>query len=617
MKSMASAKAFGQNSKLHYILLAFIALLFYANSIDNGYALDDGLVITENPYTRQGLSGIADIFSHDAYQWYYEEKGSGGELSGGRYRPLSIVSFAIEYAFFGANPAISHAVNVLLYLLTGLLIYYLLSRFWFRKNRPLAFLTAFLFLIHPVHTEAVANIKGRDELLAFFLLLLTLTTLFRYLHDRKRSSLVLSLFFYFLALLSKENSITFLAVIPLSLYFFGSLSLRESLRQSFPFLLTAGLWLALRYAVIGGSGAAPDDIMNDPFLYAGAAEKSATAFFILLKYLQLLVWPHPLVYDYGYAQIAYRHFSDPAVLLSIALHAGMLIAAWAGWKRKAVWSFSALYYLVTISIVSNLIIPLGGTMGERLLYIPSFAFALFSAYVLQQIYHRLPARLAPGLSLAFLAVLTAVSARQSMLRNEVWKNNKSLFIHDVGLAPQSIKANTAAAGAYVNIYLEEQDTAALLQALDYYHRAEALYPVREDSFKRELFLYNNYINQAFIYYSMDSLRQAEIAWRKAKAIKPFHPKVKEYGQALALRYYQKANKKAATDLEEAIRLYQKAVSLHPGLADAWYNLGGALYTAGRPEAARKAFEKALELNPENEKARQGLSAAEFLIKQKK
>ncbi len=617
MKRMATAKTFGQNSRLHYFLLAFIALLFYANSIHNEYALDDGLVITENPYTRQGISGIGDIFTHDAYQWYYEEKGSAGELSGGRYRPLSIVTFAVEYEFFGASPALSHAVNVLLYLLTGLLIYYLLSHFWFEKNRPLAFLTAFLFLIHPVHTEAVANIKGRDELLAFFLLLLTLTALFRYLRSRKRGTLILSLFFYFLALLSKENSITFLAVIPASLYFFGPQSLRKSLKQSLPFLLVAGLWFALRYAVIGGSGAAPGDIMNDPFLYAGAEEKTATAFFILLKYLQLLVWPRPLVYDYGYAQIAYRHFSDPAVLLSVALHAGLLIAVWAGWKRRALWSFAALCYLATISIVSNLLIPLGGTMGERLLYIPSFAFALFSAYLLQLIYRKLPGKTAPAMAIAFLLALTAGCAWQSIQRNAVWKNNKSLFIHDVEEAPQSIKANTAAAGAYVNIYLEEQDTAALLKALKYYHRAEALYPVREDSFKRELFLYNNYINQAFIYYSMDSLQPAEKAWRKAKSIKPFHPKVKEYARALALNYYKKANEAAGSDLEKAIRLYQKSVELDPSFADAWYNLGGALYTAGQLTEARQAFEKALALNPGNEKARQGLAAVDFLLKKKK
>lgn len=613
---MAAAKAFGQNSRLHYLLLASIALLFYANSINNQYALDDGLVITDNPYTRQGLSGIGDILSLDAYQWYYEEKGSAGELSGGRYRPLSIITFAIEYEFFGANPAVSHAINVLLYLLTGLLIYYLLSQYWFEKNRPLAFLTAFLFLIHPVHTEAVANIKGRDELLAFFLLLLMLASLFRYLRSRQRSSLILSLIFYFLALLSKENSITFLAIIPASLYFFGGQSLRESLKQSFPFLLVAGLWFALRYAVIGGSGAVPGDIMNDPFLYAGSAEKSATAFYILLKYLQLLVWPHPLVYDYGYAQIAYRHFSDPMVLLSIALHAGLIIVIWAGWKRKALWSFAALYYLATISIVSNLLIPLGGTMGERLLYIPSFAFALFSAYVLRQIYRKLPPKLAPGLALAFLTALTAGCAWQSIHRNKIWKNNESLFIHDVHWAPQSIKANTAAAGAYVNVYLEEEDTTALRKALQFYHRAESLYPVREDSFKRELFLYNNYINQAFIYYTLDSLEQAEKAWRRAYAIKPFHPKVKEYARALALSYYKKANEAASGNLAQAIRYYKKSVELDPTFADAWYNLGGALYTAGQLNEARQAFEKTLKLNPDNEKARQGLAAVDFLLKNK-
>ena len=116
---------------------------------------------------------------------------------------------------------------------------------------------------------------------------------------------------------------------------------------------------------------------------------------------------------------------------------------------------------------------------------------------------------------------------------------------------------------------------------------------------------------------MDSLQQAERAWRKAKAIKPFHPKVKEYARVLALSYYKKANEAAGSDLAQAIRLYQKTVELDSSLADAWYNLGGALYTAGQLTEAGQAFEKALALNPDNEKARQGLAAVDFLLNKKK
>ncbi len=616
---MSKAMSGKQNhvQRWHVIILAALAALLYANTLTNDYALDDGLVITENPYTRQGLSGIPDILTHDAYQWYYEEKGSAGELSGGRYRPLSIITFAVEYEFFGANPAVSHFINLLLYLFTGILIYLLIARYWMPKKEGMAFLTAFLFLLHPVHTEAVANIKSRDELLAFFLVLASLYLLFSYLKEKKKKTLIFSSLLFFLALLSKESSITFLAIIPLSLYFFGPVSVKETIKPSTPFFIAAGLWLGIRYAVIGGGGATPDDIMNDPFLYATAGEKIGTAFYILLKYMGLLLWPHPLVYDYGFAQIAYRQLSDPMVILSIFLHAGLLLAVIAGWRKRRIASFAAAWYLASISIVSNLIVPLGGTMGERLLYMPSFAFALIAAHFIYSLYQKIPQRYARAAAILFLSALTLACGNLIIQRNRDWKNNESLFVHDVQYAPRSIKANTAAAGEYLNKYLKEENPEYLQKALEYYDAAESLYPVRQDSFKRALFLYNNYINRAYIYFTIDSLQKAEEFWERAKAIKPFHPKVKEYGKALALAYYKKANEAAATDLERAIELYYHSVKLDPTNSEVWYNLGGALYTRGRYSEAEKAFAEALKLDPKNEKARQGLAAARFQLNQLK
>src|SRR5439155_4379084 len=111
----------------------FVALLFfllaiplYANTILNGYAVDDTLFITDNAYTNRGIRGIPDIFSHDSFQGFFHEKKN--LVSGGRYRPLSIATFALEHQIAGPDPALGHAVNLVLYGLTGALLYLLLIR---------------------------------------------------------------------------------------------------------------------------------------------------------------------------------------------------------------------------------------------------------------------------------------------------------------------------------------------------------------------------------------------------------------------------------------------------------------------------------------------------------
>lgn len=596
------------------VILSLIAIVFYANTLTNQYALDDGLVITDNPYTQQGIDGIDDILTRDTYQWYYDEKGSAGELSGGRYRPLSIVTFAIEYAIAGESPAMSHGINMLLYLLSGLVLFVLLRKFWTPRQPRLSFLVPLLFLIHPVHTEAVANIKGRDELMAFLLLFTTLWLVFRYLRSGKAGHVIAAVAVFFLALMTKENSITFLAVIPLACYFFSKTAFQHILKLILPFAGAAVVYLFIRYKVVGLGGGSMDDVMNDPFLYASWAEQKATAFFILLKYLQLQFWPHPLSYDYGFQQIAYKAFSDPWVILSIVLHVGILIAGLAGLIKKRIWAFAALYYLVTLSIVSNLLIPLGGTMGERLIYLSSFGFVLALGWMLMRIYKAIPTNVRQPVAALFLTIILVASGYKTISRNADWKSNQTLFVEDANKVPNSIKANTAAANALIDLYLEEQDPAYLRRALPYYKKADSLYPVKEDSTERSLYMYNNYINQSYIYFTLDSLEQSEMYWTKARNIKPGHPKIAEYARVLGELYLRRASEVATNDVQQALPLYEKAAKLDRNNARAWYNLGGASYTVGNYERAEEAFARAVEINPDHQQAQQGLSAVKDVLR---
>ena len=102
------------------LLVFAIAFIVNANTLTNGWALDDTLLITHNNFTRQGLAGIPDIWSNDVFVGYL---GQGGVETGGRYRPLSHTVFAMQYALVGEHPWLGHLTNVLLYALTCALLF--------------------------------------------------------------------------------------------------------------------------------------------------------------------------------------------------------------------------------------------------------------------------------------------------------------------------------------------------------------------------------------------------------------------------------------------------------------------------------------------------------------
>ena len=125
----------------------------------------------------QGFAGIKNIFTSDV--WHFQN------LNLGYYRPLSLVSFAVEQQLFPNNPHVSHFVNVLLYSLTAFLLYFLLLKIFNRKHPLFSLVVTLLFIAHPLHTEVVANIKSRDEILSFLNLIAALFVFFPVLNRTK------------------------------------------------------------------------------------------------------------------------------------------------------------------------------------------------------------------------------------------------------------------------------------------------------------------------------------------------------------------------------------------------------------------------------------------------
>lgn len=260
------------------IIVALLAFIFYCNSFQNEFAHDDGIVIVKNEYVLEGFAGIKSIMTKDAYDSYYRQLNTSNQLEGGRYRPLSIVTFAIEQQFLGAVPEnqvdsvlkqsvsygvsgpnqaklihnmhVRHVFNVLWYMLSVVVLLYFLRYVVFRTEPVIALLAAILFTIHPIHTEVVANVKSRDEIMSLLFMCLTFIYAFKYDEHRKIGYFIAALVSFLFAYLSKEYAITMTALLPLAFYIFRGYSLQRSIQNVLPFLVVTTCYIAIRVNVM-------------------------------------------------------------------------------------------------------------------------------------------------------------------------------------------------------------------------------------------------------------------------------------------------------------------------------------------------------------------------------
>ena len=320
-------KAGGAKGFPWWALLVFLSIAFflYGKSINYGYILDDQMVLSKNIYVQQGVAGFPDIFQNDSFLGYFQSKEKLYYLQGGRYRPLSLATFAVEVSLFGPNhPAISHFINILLYAFTAFLLFRLFLEFKIDSLNQgrifsVPFFAAILWIFHPIHTECVANIKGRDELLALIFSLAALLAAMKYQKDNKTISLISSGIFLFIGMLAKENALTFIGIIPLSLWMFQKASIPSLVKTTMPLVIAAVLFIVIRYEALGyffNHGHPVINLINDSFLGMSKPEKYATIFYTLGLYIKLLFIPYPLTHDYLPYHIPIMHWGNVKVIAS-------------------------------------------------------------------------------------------------------------------------------------------------------------------------------------------------------------------------------------------------------------------------------------------------------------
>lgn len=655
------------------IFIAIIGLAIYFNTFNNKYALDDDIVMRLNDYVQQGFSGIGKIMTTDSYDSFFKSMGSEGELSGGRYRPLSIVTFAVEQQIFGEclgdrfieikdslntlmrNPSthpsvinkliadkaamegkisvahediasIRHIISVLLYIFSVILLLKLLRDYVFKyANVPfinsgdLAFITSVIFLVHPIHTEVVANVKSRDEILSFLFIVLTFFYVFKYEETKIKKHLWFGALCYLGALLSKEWGITLVALIPMALFIFRRYSIWDCFKSSLPYFGVAAVYMILRWKFVGaGKQGEITEVLNNPYVFATPIQKVATEIYVLLKYLKLLIFPHPLSADYSWKTIPYNNFGDALVWLSIAIHIAMVYFMFSLLRKRSWIAFAIAFYLSHLFLVSNLAMPIGATMGERLIYHSSLGFSMVVAFGLLFLLKRLtptPSPQGEGNAKAkylftFLLILLIVPmGYKTYSRNPNWETDNILFMHDAWVVPNSVLANGNAGKAFIEYAAKDtsQRRAFLDSAIYHLKKATDIHPK----------YVNGYLNLGLAYFHQRKLDTAEYYWNEARKNFPTHPFFKQsYDPALANAFVEKAKESGKNgNVPQAIQYIARALRYDSTNTETWYHYGGANFSIGNVNEAMRGWNKCLQLNPNHTEAKKGIEALRNAMQQ--
>ena len=188
-------------------IMGVFCFLLYSNTIGNDYNLDDELVTIKHRLTSKGISAISEIFASPYYQ---DEFGYSYE-----YRPVTLAVFALEHQFFGDNPHVSHFFNVILFVLCSLLVFIFIRKLFPDSNSFFPVIATILFIIHPLHTEVVASIKNRDEILGLLGGLCSAYSLLKFIQSKNVLWFFGMVLFLISGILSKGSVISFVFVLPI------------------------------------------------------------------------------------------------------------------------------------------------------------------------------------------------------------------------------------------------------------------------------------------------------------------------------------------------------------------------------------------------------------------
>lgn len=596
---------------LHIALIATLGFIVYSNSLNGKFIWDDIFLVKDNIYIKN-WTNLPKIFSSDI--------GTGGLVKYSFYRPLQMFTYMIDYSFWGLNVKGYHLTNIFLHILTAVCIYWLVSILF--KEPNISLLTGLLFVVHPIHTEAVSYISGRADPLVAMFIILSLIFYIKYLAKKSVGLYIIILLTYLLAILSKELSLMF----PILLLFYHYVfKVKLKINYILGIMAVTFSYILLRLTVFNFF------LFNDSFNY-NLLQRIPGFFVALTNYLVLLFFPFNLHMDYGRILFNILH---PKAILGIVLLIIFLFLAFREKNRNKLVFVCIGWFFITLLLQSNIYL-LNAYMAEHWLYLPSIGFFLILSSSLNYLYQNKKLII---FSLSIIIALLTFFSALTIKQNRYWRAPLIFYERTLRYVPDSEAVLIGLGNVYKEI--DRIDDAVTLykkiieidpKNSEAYLNLGNIFSERGDRnkaislYKKSIELNSNFVqtynNLASLYRSIDKHDEAISLYKEAIRINP------DYSQAyynLGVTYtIINKNKEAITVLKEAIKvnpnydeaynklaliykdsgnyveaidLYEKAIKISPRNAIIHNNLGNIYKELGRLEKAEVVYKKTIDLKP--------------------
>ncbi|MFH1427190.1 MAG: tetratricopeptide repeat protein [Patescibacteria group bacterium] len=591
-----------KHKKVIILLILLVAgLIIYGNSFNNEFFWDDNDSIVNNIYIKD-WQNFSKFFSENLI--------AGAGQTSNYWRPVLLISFALDYHIFGLNPFGFHLINTLLHIFVAWLVFIILHLLLKKNQKKLSdifqeiskfyilpFLVSLFFLIHPLQTEAVSYIAGRADPLSsvFFLLAILFYLIYRLNKNKLIWQYGLALLFFIFGLFTKEQvillpGIILLIEIILLTKKFNKESIIKILKLILPFVLISASYFLIRVFLLdfndllSGTEYQPDYDQNILFRFF-------TFTYVMILYFKLLFIPFSLQMAPEVPVIT--SFFTYSVLVFVIIFIDIIIISILTWRKNRFIAFGFLWFILILLPRIN-IISINRPMYEHWLYLPMIGFwlALFSllALLFQYIKTKIPKQsiLLVYLGLVIIIVYFFGFSILTIKRNNDWQNPISFYEKNLRNTPSSYIQHNNLGMAYAEAGREEE-------AINEYKKAIAL----KDIYPQ-------------VHYNLAN---------SLKALNRFDEAIKEYEEALKISpnfllaynnllsiYVEKS------DQEKVGELINKMSIAYSRSSDFLLIAGAAYYNLTEYELAIKYWRELLENDPGNLAVRELVSKAKLLIK---
>jgi len=560
-------------------MIIIAGALVYTNSLNGDFLWDDETLVEFNPYVKD-WAHLPKILT--------SRLGSVANEAGAFYRPVQTLTYLIDYSLWNRNVIGYHVTNVFWHILSAICVFGLIQSLF--HDGKLSLITALIFVVHPLHTEAVSYISGRADPIAAVFILMTFILYLKCDQNWSKSLMGLMAGCYLLALLSKEYAL----ILPVLIGFYHFTYKSKVNKKAFITLIAATAAFVLwRLLVIGtakiAEGEAPDLSTRLPGVFVA-----------LFNYFRLMVWPVDLHMEYGGILFPMSH---PKAILGLIMTASILFYMFNRREKDRFLFFCAGWFFITLLPSSNLLMPINAYMAEHWLYVPLIGAILIVARPLGKMMEGQRYRM---LSFLLLAGLLVFGGTATARQNRYWNNDVSFYKRMLKYAPDSSRLYNNLAKAYHDAGKNDEliellrsaiklqpDNALAHNNLGNAYKEIGKYDLAIDSYKKAIAISPDHAGP---YYNISSL-YTDVLGNDEKAIELLHKAIemspyfsKSYNK-LGLLYFEKGKK------EEALSLLEKALKLNPDDYETYHHLGYVHYMMGDIEKGTSMYAKSVEINP--------------------